>query len=131
MVSLLEYRKRKQSCGRDSESLSATHTPPGSHYSQDTHHSHRLQHRASPHPYPSSAQPYSSPHTEAVSPSEPPAPAPSRHQDNQWMVPTSVERLREGQGVLERVLRSIKTERTYKHGDGSTDKECVYREPAD
>uniref|UniRef100_A0A3B3ZK56 SET domain-containing protein n=1 Tax=Periophthalmus magnuspinnatus TaxID=409849 RepID=A0A3B3ZK56_9GOBI len=40
------------------------------------------------------------------------------------MVPTSVERLREGQGVLERVLRSIKTERTYKHGDGSTDKEC-------
>ncbi|XP_033822069.1 histone-lysine N-methyltransferase SETD5 isoform X2 [Periophthalmus magnuspinnatus] len=130
-VSLLEYRKRKQSCGRDSESLSATHTPPGSHYSQDTHHSHRLQLRASPHPYPSSAQPYSSPRTEAVSPSESQAPASSRHQDNQWMVPTSVERLREGQGVLERVLRSIKTERTYKHGDGSTDKECVYREPAD
>lgn len=41
------------------------------------------------------------------------------------MVPTSVERLREGQeGVLERVLRSIKMERTYKRIDSSTDKEC-------
>lgn len=39
------------------------------------------------------------------------------------MVPTSVERLREGQGVLERVLRSIKMERIYKRSDGSTEKE--------
>ncbi|CAL1608828.1 unnamed protein product [Knipowitschia caucasica] len=130
-VSLLEYRKRKRSCGRDPESLSATHTPISNHYIQDTHHTQRPQHRASPHPYPPSAPPYSSPHTEAVSPSEPQTPVSSRHQDNQWMVPTSVERLREGQGVLERVLRSIKSERTYKHGDGSSDKECVYREPAD
>lgn len=30
------------------------------------------------------------------------------------MVPTTVERLREGHGVLERVLRSIKMERNYK-----------------
>ncbi|KAK7916126.1 hypothetical protein WMY93_011887 [Mugilogobius chulae] len=106
MVSLLEYRKRKQSCGRDPESLSATHTPPAVITTRTL------------------ITPYSSPHTEAVSPSEPQTPASSRQQDNQWMVPTSVERLREGQGVLERVLRSIKSERTYKHGDGSSDKEC-------
>lgn len=35
------------------------------------------------------------------------------------MVPTSVERLREGQGVLERVLRgNIKMERILKRSDG-------------
>lgn len=35
------------------------------------------------------------------------------------MVPTSVERLREGQGVLERVLRgSIKMDRILKRSDG-------------
>lgn len=39
------------------------------------------------------------------------------------MVPTTVERLREGQGGLERVLRSIKMERNYKRSDGSTEKE--------
>lgn len=39
------------------------------------------------------------------------------------MVPTTVERLREGHGVLERVLRSIKMERNYKRSDGSTEKE--------
>ena len=39
------------------------------------------------------------------------------------MVPTTVERLREGQGVLERVLRSIKLDRNYKRGDGSSEKE--------
>lgn len=120
-VSLLEYRKRKQSSGRDVESLSTTTTQSGSLYGQDRHHPHGLQPLASPHGF-SSAQPYSSPLSEAVSPSEPVP----RHQDNnQWMVPTSVERLREGQeGVLERVLRSIKMERTYKRIDSSTDKEC-------
>ncbi len=39
------------------------------------------------------------------------------------MVPTTVERLREGQGVLERVLRSIKMERIHKRSDGSAEKE--------
>lgn len=38
------------------------------------------------------------------------------------MVPTTVELLREGQGVLERVLRSIKMEHIYKRSD-STEKE--------
>lgn len=36
------------------------------------------------------------------------------------MVPTTVERLREGQGVLERVLRgSLKMDRVLKRTDGS------------
>lgn len=39
------------------------------------------------------------------------------------MVPTTVERLREGQGVLERVLRTIKMERVHKRSDGSTEKD--------
>lgn len=43
------------------------------------------------------------------------------------MVPTTVERLREGQGVLERVLRSIKMERNYKRSDGAADKESGMR----
>lgn len=39
------------------------------------------------------------------------------------MVPTTVERLREGQGVRERLLRGIKMERCYKRADESTDME--------
>lgn len=39
------------------------------------------------------------------------------------MVPTTVERLREGQGVRERLLRGIKVERSGKRADGSTEME--------
>ncbi|XP_026162016.1 histone-lysine N-methyltransferase SETD5 isoform X2 [Mastacembelus armatus] len=131
MVSLLEYRKRKQGSGRDSEptgsssSLGSTPTRPGSHYSQDSHHLHghqQMQPLASPHSsFTSSAHTSSVPQIEEVSPPDHPSSlAQPRRQDNnnQWMVPTTVERLREGQGVLERVLRSI-----YKKSDGSTEKE--------
>ncbi|XP_071349599.1 histone-lysine N-methyltransferase SETD5 isoform X2 [Trachinotus anak] len=136
MVSLLEYRKRKQSSGRDSEpassssSLGGTPSRPGSYYSQDSHHHHshqQMQPLASPHSSLSSSA-----HTNPISQIEEISPPDqqglslqSRHQDsnNQWMVPTTVERLREGQGVLERVLRSIKMERIYKRNDGSTQKE--------
>ncbi|XP_043098322.1 histone-lysine N-methyltransferase SETD5 isoform X2 [Puntigrus tetrazona] len=39
-------------------------------------------------------------------------------ESNHWMVPTSVERLREGQGALERVLRgNLNIERALKRGD--------------
>ncbi|XP_071349600.1 histone-lysine N-methyltransferase SETD5 isoform X3 [Trachinotus anak] len=135
-VSLLEYRKRKQSSGRDSEpassssSLGGTPSRPGSYYSQDSHHHHshqQMQPLASPHSSLSSSA-----HTNPISQIEEISPPDqqglslqSRHQDsnNQWMVPTTVERLREGQGVLERVLRSIKMERIYKRNDGSTQKE--------
>ncbi|XP_049422107.1 histone-lysine N-methyltransferase SETD5 isoform X2 [Epinephelus fuscoguttatus] len=136
MVSLLEYRKRKQGSGRDSEpaasssSLSSTPTRPGSHYSQDSHHPHchqQMQPQVSPHSsFSSSAHSSSIPQIEEVSPPDHQgSSAHSRRQDNnnQWMVPTTVERLREGQGVRERVLRSIKMERIYKRSDGSTEKE--------
>ncbi|XP_040889448.1 histone-lysine N-methyltransferase SETD5 isoform X6 [Toxotes jaculatrix] len=135
-VSLLEYRKRKQSSGRDTEpagsssSLSGTPTRPGSHYSQDSHHPHshqQMQPPASPHSsFFSSAPSNPVPQIEEVSPPDHQGQSvQSRRQDsnNQWMVPTTVERLREGQGVLERVLRSIKMERIYKRSDGSAEKD--------
>ncbi|XP_044205074.1 histone-lysine N-methyltransferase SETD5 isoform X2 [Thunnus albacares] len=141
MVSLLEYRKRKQGSSRDSEpasgsssSLGGTPTRPGSHYSQDSHHllphphsHHQMQPPASPHSsFSSSAQTSSIPQIEEVSPPDHQGSSVQSRRpesNNQWMVPTSVERLREGQGVLERVLRSIKMERIYKRSDGSTEKE--------
>ncbi|XP_070758521.1 histone-lysine N-methyltransferase SETD5 [Enoplosus armatus] len=139
MVSLLEYRKRKQGSGRDAEpvgsssSLGSTPTRPGSHYSQDSHHSHshshshqQMQHPASQHSsFSSTAHTSSIPQIEEVSPPDHQGSStqPRRQDNNQWMVPTTVERLREGRGVLERVLRSIKMERVHKRSDGSTEKE--------
>ncbi|XP_010794685.1 SET domain-containing protein 5 isoform X2 [Notothenia coriiceps] len=129
-VSLLEYRKRKQGSGRDSEpagsssSLGGTPTRPGLHYSQDPPHPHHQHLQPSPH---SSFSAHSSaPQMEELSPPDQQGSSrPPRHRDNnnQWMVPTDVERLREGQGVLERVLRSIKMERGYKRSEGSSEKE--------
>ncbi|XP_029006975.1 histone-lysine N-methyltransferase SETD5 isoform X2 [Betta splendens] len=132
MVSLLEYRKRKQGNSRDSDpicsrsSLGSTPTRPASHYSQDSNHlnpHHLHQTPASPHSsFSSSGHAPSAPQIEEVSPPDHQGPpVPLRRQDNQWMVPTTVERLREGQGVLERVLRSIKIEQTYRRSDGSID----------
>ncbi|XP_058486889.1 histone-lysine N-methyltransferase SETD5 isoform X2 [Solea solea] len=163
MVSLLEYRKRKQSSGRDHEpavstsSLGATPSRPASHYIQDSHHQQQQQqhqHHHHHHPTPpqhhhahshhahshQQIQPPVSPHRsysssahtnpisqiEEVSPPDhhgPPAQHRRQDSNSDWMVPTTVERLREGQGVLERVLRSIKMERVYKRGDGSTENE--------
>ncbi|XP_029357559.1 histone-lysine N-methyltransferase SETD5 isoform X2 [Echeneis naucrates] len=135
-VSLLEYRKRKQSSGREPEhagsgsSLGGTPTRTGSHYSQDSHHSHshlQMQPLASPHSsFSSSAHTNPSSQTEEIShPEHQGLSKQSRHQNsnNQWMVPTTVERLREGHGVMERVRRSIKMERIYKRSDSSTEKE--------
>ncbi|XP_075880853.1 histone-lysine N-methyltransferase SETD5-like isoform X3 [Nelusetta ayraudi] len=142
MVSLLEYRKRKQGGGggggRDCDpiggisSLVGTPTRPPSHYIQDSHH-HPLSHQqmqppASPHSSSFSSSASSSAHVpqvEEVSPPEHQGAVQPRRQDgnDQWMVPTTVERLREGHGVLERVLRSIKMERNYKRSDSSAEKE--------
>ncbi|XP_017292617.1 histone-lysine N-methyltransferase SETD5 isoform X2 [Kryptolebias marmoratus] len=141
MVSLLEYRKRKQGGGRDSELTGgSSHARPGSFYSKDSHHS---QSPASPqHSFSSSSSSSSSahtapvPHVEEVSPPDQHGlTGKPKHQEsnNQWMVPTTVERLREGQGGLERVLRSIKMERVYKRSDGSTERESDadgYKMPA-
>ncbi|XP_037534464.1 histone-lysine N-methyltransferase SETD5 [Nematolebias whitei] len=126
MVSLLEYRKRKQGGVRDSELMGgSSHARPGSYYSKDSHHS---QSPASPHhSFSFSAHTAAVSQVEEVSPSEHHGPAGKpKHQENnnQWMVPTTVERLREGQRVLERVLRNFKMERVYKRSDSSAEREA-------
>ncbi|KAM6979970.1 histone-lysine N-methyltransferase SETD5 [Aplochiton taeniatus] len=151
MVSLLEYRKRKQGSSRDPEpgaNSSSLGTPtrpaggphnatesPGGHRSH-LHHHHHLLPPASPHSsFSSPAHPSSSiPHIEEVSPpdhhhhsnlassqaSAPQQQPRAQEGSSHWMVPTTVERLREGQGVLERVLRgSIKMDRMMKRTEGS------------
>ncbi|CAL8379154.1 unnamed protein product [Boreogadus saida] len=139
-VSLLEYRKRKQGSGREPDPGSSSSSSlavvlgnqPGFHYSQDPYHPpppahphphHHLQPPASPlssFSSPAHASSSSTPHVEEVSPPQ--------HSPSHWMVPTSVERLREGQGVLERVLRGgMKLDRILKKTDG--DKEADGYEP--
>ncbi|XP_021466298.2 histone-lysine N-methyltransferase SETD5 isoform X1 [Oncorhynchus mykiss] len=136
MVSLLEYRKRKQGSSRDPEhggSSLGTPTRLGSvcasAESPRGPHSLHLQPSSSPHSSFSSP-----PQMEEVSPPDnhhhtttSHAPGPTQQQQprdqegiSHWMVPTTVERLREGQGVLERVLRgSLKMDRVLKRTDGS------------
>ncbi|XP_062312223.1 histone-lysine N-methyltransferase SETD5 isoform X3 [Osmerus eperlanus] len=159
MVSLLEYRKRKQGSGRDSEpggggSNLGTPTRPGSMgpgraespgmISRPPHHHHHSQHHH-PHLQPPTSS-SSSPHSSFSSPAHPSSsiaqieevsPPPDHHQNSSqasgqqhqgnshWMVPTSVERLRESHGVLERVLRGgLKMERTAKRlGGADADKD--------
>ncbi|XP_028854513.1 histone-lysine N-methyltransferase SETD5 isoform X3 [Denticeps clupeoides] len=119
-VSLLEYRKRKQGvremdCGgtptRPSSLVSSAESPCGPRA--------LLQPPASPHCSFSSPAHQTFAHVEEVSPPDPSA-NPRMQDSTHWMVPTSVERLREGQGVLERVLRgSVKMERTFKRSEGT------------
>ncbi|XP_063071179.1 histone-lysine N-methyltransferase SETD5 isoform X2 [Engraulis encrasicolus] len=139
MVSLLEYRKRKQGGTREAGECGGsvgggTPTRPGSLCpSAESPAGLRtlLQHPASPSPSPHSHShgSFSSPspaHHQAFPPMEevsPPldardAAGPRTQEAPSWMVPTTVERLREGQGVLERVLRgSLKIERALKRSE--------------
>ncbi|XP_036426940.1 histone-lysine N-methyltransferase SETD5 isoform X5 [Colossoma macropomum] len=131
MVSLLEYRKRKQGT-RDHDPGGTMGTPtrpsslcpsaesPGGPRSV-------LQPAASPHSSFSSPAHQAFPQIEEVSPPDlssnlgnhSQTSGPRAPDSSQWMVPTSVERLREGQGVLERVLRgSLKMERVLKRPEG-------------
>ncbi|XP_013855260.1 SET domain-containing protein 5 isoform X2 [Austrofundulus limnaeus] len=126
MVSLLEYRKRKQGGGRDSELMGgSSRSRSGSYYSKETQNP--SQSPASPHhSLSSTAHTAPVPQVEEVSPPDHhrlPGKPKRQESNNQWMVPTTVERLREGQGALERVLRSMKMERVYKRSDGSTERE--------
>ncbi|XP_036067827.1 histone-lysine N-methyltransferase SETD5 isoform X4 [Oryzias melastigma] len=134
-VSLLEYRKRKQGGRRDSESagsstsMDGAHPRPGSHYRNDSHHTHSHQRRqppASPNTsFTTSTRSPSIPQTEDVGlPEHPGSSQKPKLQDSssQWMVPTTVERLREGQN-LERVLRNFKMEQIYKRS-GSSEREA-------
>ncbi|XP_062853469.1 histone-lysine N-methyltransferase SETD5 isoform X2 [Trichomycterus rosablanca] len=124
MVSLLEYRKRKQGT-RDSETGGSIGTPtrPGSLcHSAESPGGPRslLQPPASPHSSFSSPAHHSFPQIEEVSPPDLSSNIGNHSQtSSHWMVPTSVERLREGQGVLERVLRgNVKMERILNRTDG-------------
>ncbi|XP_034167646.2 histone-lysine N-methyltransferase SETD5 isoform X2 [Pangasianodon hypophthalmus] len=128
MVSLLEYRKRKQGT-RDPEpvgsaggtigtpvrtgSLCQTSESPGGPRSL-------LQPPASPHSSFSSPAHQPFPQIEEVSPPDLSTTMGNHSQtSSHWMVPTLVERLREGQGVLERVLRgNMKMERILKRSEG-------------
>ncbi|XP_063282810.1 histone-lysine N-methyltransferase SETD5 [Pelobates fuscus] len=122
-VSLLEYRKRKQEAKEVTSSpcsdvIRCTGTPTrqssnGSMSDTDLSSLLHMQAPSSPQCGFSSPAHPSMPQLEEVSPPETKATGSSsshcrvsENMSSRWMVPTSVERLREGQGILERVLRS-------------------------
>ncbi|XP_077132403.1 histone-lysine N-methyltransferase SETD5 isoform X1 [Ranitomeya variabilis] len=120
-VSLLEYRKRKQeakevtsSPGRDVIRCVGTPTRQSSNGSiSDTDLPSALQLQAPSSPPSGFSSPVhpSMSQVEDISPTERTVSSsshckPTESISSRWMVPTSVERLREGQGFLERVLRS-------------------------
>ncbi|XP_072571521.1 histone-lysine N-methyltransferase SETD5 isoform X3 [Paramormyrops kingsleyae] len=131
MVSLLEYRKRKQGAKEPDGAAGGAEPFSGPRSA--------LQPPSSPQSCLSSPVHAAIPHMEEVSPpdhgttSQPLGHQP-RAQDSSshWMVPTSVERLREGQGVLERVLRGglkmehalKRTEAPARPAEGCRDKEA-------
>ncbi|KAJ7406879.1 hypothetical protein WISP_130303 [Willisornis vidua] len=115
-VSLLEYRKRKQEAkeGGDSVRCAGTPTRQGSSSSgtdTDGLSGSAARTPSSPQSGFSPSHP-SLPHVEDISPPDSrgcSSSSLSKSQDSissRWMVPTSVERLREGRGMLEKVLRS-------------------------
>ncbi|XP_054243562.1 histone-lysine N-methyltransferase SETD5 [Indicator indicator] len=118
-VSLLEYRKRKQEAkeGSDSVRCAGTPTRQGSTSSVTDTDGNSLSGSvgrtpSSPQSGFSPSHP-SLPHVEDISPPDSrganSSTSLSKSQENissRWMVPTSVERLREGRGILEKVLRS-------------------------
>ncbi|XP_010226962.1 PREDICTED: SET domain-containing protein 5 [Tinamus guttatus] len=118
-VSLLEYRKRKQEAkeGGDSVRCAGTPTRQGSSSSvtdTDVSSLSGSAARAPSSPQSGFSPSHSSlPHVEDVSPPDSRGASSSaslcKAQENissRWMVPTSVERLRESRGMLEKVLRS-------------------------
>ncbi|XP_010166780.1 histone-lysine N-methyltransferase SETD5 isoform X2 [Antrostomus carolinensis] len=118
-VSLLEYRKRKQEAKEGGDSVRCTGTPTrqGSSSSVTDTDGNGLpgsvvRTPSSPQSGFSPSHP-SLPHVEDISPPDSRGASSStslsKSQENissRWMVPTSVERLREGRGMLEKVLRS-------------------------
>ncbi|XP_053576843.1 histone-lysine N-methyltransferase SETD5 isoform X2 [Bombina bombina] len=118
-VSLLEYRKRKQEAKEVTSSpgvdiIRCTGTPTrqssnGSMSDTDLSTMLQLQAPSSPNSGFSSPVHSSMPQIEDISPPGAGSSSQCKTSENissRWMVPTSVERLREGQGILERVLRS-------------------------
>ncbi|XP_043933967.1 histone-lysine N-methyltransferase SETD5 isoform X2 [Protopterus annectens] len=118
-VSLLEYRKRKQEAKEGGSSIGTPTRSSSNSTSADSESSSMLgsSSRAPSSPQSGFSSPVHSsvPQIEEVSPPDTSISRSvgisslSKSQDNicsRWMVPTSVERLREGRGVLERVQRS-------------------------
>ncbi|XP_066473018.1 histone-lysine N-methyltransferase SETD5 isoform X2 [Tiliqua scincoides] len=114
-VSLLEYRKRKQEAKEGGDSARCTGTPTrlgsscsGADVDAGVVHGSGGRALASPqHGFSPSHSSMS--HLEEISPPETRGNTHCKSQDSissRWMVPTSVERLREGRGILEKVLRS-------------------------
>ncbi|XP_015203763.2 histone-lysine N-methyltransferase SETD5 isoform X1 [Lepisosteus oculatus] len=134
-VSLLEYRKRKQGV-KDcfpSEVVNSVGTPtrPNTLCSSnaDSPSLQRTVLRTPVSPQSSFSSPVhpSIPQIEEISPPDPNSGqsinSQAKTQDtigSHWMVPTLVERLREGHGVLERVLRGMKMERAPKRAEYSS-----------
>ncbi|CAI5767711.1 histone-lysine N-methyltransferase SETD5 isoform X1 [Podarcis lilfordi] len=138
-VSLLEYRKRKQEAKEGGDSSRCTGTPTrlsvscsgadvdaaGLVQGSGAHTLSSPQHGFSP-------SHSSSSHLEEVSPPEPRGTTHSKSQDSissRWMVPTSVERLREGRGILEKVLRS--SAKLCQRGEPSPTRESLGEREAD
>nr|XP_056718117.1 histone-lysine N-methyltransferase SETD5 [Euleptes europaea] len=137
-VSLLEYRKRKQEAkeGGDSTRCTGTLARLGSSCSGVEVEAGAVQ--ASGSRVPSSPQHGFSPshssvsHLEDVSPPEPRGSTHCKSQESissRWMVPTSVERLREGRGILEKVLRS--SAKMCQRGEPSPTRESLGEREAD
>ncbi|KAM9814028.1 histone-lysine N-methyltransferase SETD5 [Neosynchiropus ocellatus] len=110
MVSLLEYRKRKQVSSHDSPAASCSPpsgTPSNQSATYRTHHnldtSHHLHHKL---PHSVSAHSSSMPEVENGSATN--HQSSFRNQRNQWMIPTSVERLREEPRPMEHMLEDTK-----------------------
>ncbi|XP_056315737.1 histone-lysine N-methyltransferase SETD5 isoform X2 [Danio aesculapii] len=114
MVSLLEYRERKKG-PRDPAPLVTNLSSICPRTESPGHLRTHFQPAVSPHNS-FSPERQTFPQIEEISP---PAVRSGNHtKSNHWMVPTSVERLREGQGALERVLRgNLNIERALKRAD--------------
>ncbi|NWS46176.1 SETD5 protein, partial [Probosciger aterrimus] len=111
-----KYRKRKQEAKEGGDSMRCTGTPTrqgnNSSVTDTDGNSSAVRTPSSPHSGFSPSHP-SLPHVEDISPPDSRGASSSsslsKSQENissRWMVPTSVERLREGRGILEKVLRS-------------------------
>ncbi|XP_060095311.1 histone-lysine N-methyltransferase SETD5 [Heteronotia binoei] len=137
-VSLLEYRKRKQEAKEGGDSIRCTGTPTRlssscSGADMDAGVVQGSGSRALSSPQHSFSPSHSSlSHLEDVSPPEPRGTTHSKSQESissRWMVPTSVERLREGRGILEKVLRS--SAKICQRGEPSPTRESLGEREAD
>nr|XP_020664489.1 SET domain-containing protein 5 isoform X1 [Pogona vitticeps] len=137
-VSLLEYRKRKQEAkeGGDSARCTGTPTRPGSSCCGAEMEAGIVTGsgaRTLSSPQHSFSPSHSSlSHLEEVVPPEPRGTTHCKSQDSissRWMVPTSVERLREGRGILEKVLRS--SAKICQRGDPSPTRDSIGERESD